>query len=69
MQESASGASPSLPGGAAYIFLSEFSGDAVSQFQFAAEKFNTLGCDALILDLRSNPGGELDITGQIAACF
>ena len=47
MQESASDAIPSLPGG----------------------KFNSLGCDTLILDLRSNPGGELDITGQIAACF
>lgn len=69
MQESASDAIPSLPDGTAYICLSEFSGDAATQFQFAAEKFNSLGCDTLILDLRSNPGGELDITGQIAACF
>ena len=69
MQESPSDAIPSLPDGTAYIGLSEFSGDADKQFQFAVEKFNSLGCDSLILDLRSNPGGELDITGEIAACF
>ena len=51
------------------MHLSEFSGDAATQFQFAAEKFNSLGCDTLILDLRSNPGGDLEITRKIAACF
>ena len=69
MTESAQDVIPSLPNGTAYLHLSEFSGNAATQFQFAAEKFNSLGCDTLILDLRSNPGGDLEITRKIAACF
>lgn len=69
MTESAQDVISSLPNGTAYLHLSEFSGDAAMQFQFAAEKFNSLGCDTLILDLRSNPGGDLEITRKIAACF
>lgn len=58
-----------LPEGTAYLSLNEFSGDAAMQFKLAVEKINALGCDRLILDLRSNPGGDLNVLTEIAGCF
>lgn len=58
-----------LPGGTAYLRLSEFNGDAALQFRLAVKKINELGCDSVILDLRMNGGGSADITAEIAGCF
>ena len=58
-----------LPEGTAYISLSGFHGNAAEQFALACARFAELGLDALILDLRNNGGGYIDVACHIAACF
>ena len=69
MTENKGDAIPFLPDGTAYLRLTAFEGDAAEQFRFAVRKFNSLGCDALILDLRCNGGGSTDVTAKIGGCF
>jgi len=42
-----------------YLKLTEFTASAVEQFQEAVEDLNSQGMEALIVDLRDNPGGLL----------
>ena len=58
-----------LPDGFAYIRLSQFYGSAASEFYRLAEKFNALQCSSLILDLRSNGGGYVNVMQNIAGSF
>ena len=51
----------------AYIKLYEFEGDAAAQFNKALEYMRTRGKTKLILDLRNNGGGLIDILLEIAS--
>ncbi len=43
-----------------YLLLTEFTESAVDQFSAAVEDLNSLGMEALVVDLRDNPGGLLN---------
>lgn len=58
-----------LPQGAAYIKLDQFYGNAVSEFCSLMEKFNSLNCTSLVLDLRGNGGGYVDVMCGISGIF
>ena len=58
-----------LPEGFAYIKLSQFYGTATSEFYKLIEKFNSMNCTSLIIDLRSNGGGYVNVMQGIAGCF
>ncbi len=58
-----------LPDGAAYIRLTQFYGSAAKEFSVLVEKFNSLSCTSLILDLRSNGGGFVSVMQEIAGAF
>lgn len=49
-----------------YIYLSEFDDVTTKQFTGAMEDLKSQGMDALILDLRDNPGGNLDVAVDVA---
>jgi len=44
-----------------YIRIYEFSGNALTRFQQALNELSAAGCQAYIIDLRNNPGGDRDI--------
>ncbi len=58
-----------LDGDTAYIRLTQFNGNAVEQFTKAMELFKQENKTNLILDLRDNGGGYVDIMQSIAAYF
>lgn len=58
-----------LPDGAAYVSLSQFYGSADKEFFALVEKFNAMNCTSLILDLRSNGGGYVDLMQKISGAF
>lgn len=62
-----SGDIAALPSDAAYITLEEFSYGADEQFKQNLEKFKEEGKKDLILDLRTNFGGSLNILQNIAS--
>ncbi len=49
-----------------YIMLYEFQGDAADGFAEALEALKAQGMEKLILDMRSNPGGSLNLVLRIA---
>lgn len=51
----------------AYLRLDEFSGNAAGEFALCLAKMKERGRTELILDLRTNGGGYLDILGDIAS--
>lgn len=53
----------------AYIRLTQFNGEAKAQFTSAMDVFRSEGKTNLILDLRANGGGYLDILCDIASYF
>lgn len=53
----------------AYISLSLFEGDAAEQFLSAMKFMESRGRTKLILDLRGNGGGYMDILTDIASCL
>lgn len=55
-----------LPEDAAVISFTRFSGNAVSQFKVAADYLKKNGKTKLILDLRGNGGGQMNILERIA---
>ncbi len=59
-----------LPSNVGYIYLSQFSNsttsDAYTEFKLVMDKFEASGCDYLILDLKGNPGGDVQIATDIA---
>jgi len=58
-----------LPGGIGYLLLSEFDRKSADEMEKALLALEKDGMKALILDLRNNPGGILDIAVQIADKF
>lgn len=54
-----------LEGNIGYISISQFSGNTYDQFKKFYDDFNNQGQKGLIIDLRSNPGGLLDIAAKI----
>lgn len=58
-----------LENGIGYIRLIEFRENTDEDFKLALEKLKKEGMDALILDLRNNPGGLLDIAVRVAENF
>jgi len=51
------------------IQLFQFATPAEQQFQEALDEFETAGVDALVLDLRDNPGGYVDTFARLASRF
>lgn len=49
-----------------YICIEEFTGDAKDAFETQLKKLTDAGMESLIIDLRNNPGGALDIVVEIA---
>ncbi len=58
-----------LPDGAAYVRLSQFYGDAANEFGKVVEKFNASSMNTLILDLRNNGGGYVNVMQSIGGYF
>ena len=54
-----------LEGKIGYIRLSEFTKTSVEQFQNAAKELKRQGMEKLVVDLRNNPGGLLDVVCDI----
>ena len=53
----------------AYIRLTQFNGNAATEFRLAMGKFKEEGKTNLVLDLRSNGGGYMSILQEIASYF
>ena len=53
----------------AYIRLSDFRENTTRDLQAAVEQLKTQEMDGLILDLRNNPGGLLDVSVSVAELF
>lgn len=49
-----------------YIRIVSFHGNAVDYFEEAIKKATDSGCKGIIIDLRNNPGGDLDVFEKIA---
>lgn len=69
LYEEASLALSYLPDGCGYLRLDQFYGTAANEFLSLVEKFNSLSCTSLILDLRSNGGGYVNVMQDIAGAF
>ena len=52
-----------------YVRLTEFRENSYTELHQALEKLRSQGADSLILDLRNNPGGLLDVAIKIAEDF
>lgn len=52
-----------------YIKISQFEGVTADQFEEKFEELKKAGAQGLILDLRGNPGGQVDIVCEIAGKF
>ncbi len=52
-----------------YVRLTEFRENSYHELHQALEKLKALGADSLILDLRNNPGGLLEVAIKIAEDF
>ncbi len=64
-----SGLIPTGPGNVAYLRIMEFSPQTYGRVKDALKTFDQAGYRAMILDLRSNPGGLLNSAVQIADLF
>jgi len=58
-----------LEGGIGYVRLIEFRQNTSEEFRRAIQKLKSQGMDALILDLRNNPGGLLDAAVKVTESF
>ena len=58
-----------LPEDFAYIRLSQFYGTAANELGVLFEKFNSYGKKSMIIDLRNNGGGYVDVMCDIAGYF
>lgn len=56
-------------GNVAYVKLFQFSEKAERDFQRAVSEFIEMGADRLVLDLRNNPGGFLEVAQGLAGWF
>ena len=55
-----------IDGSLGYIRIYEFTGKASTQFVAAVEELKGQGAQGFIVDLRDNPGGQLDVVAWIA---
>jgi len=62
-------ASQLIPGGVGYIRISRFRHNTGEQVFSALEAWNQLDLLALVMDLRTNPGGSLDAAVETAGHF
>lgn len=60
---------PQLPDKTAYMYLSQFYGYAAEEVEALISVFNAQGCTSLILDLRDNGGGFVDLMAKIGGRF
>lgn len=67
-QESVGGMSV-LPDGAAYMRLEQFYGNAPAEMAALMQKFNAENCTSLILDLRGDGGGFVDVMRDISVIY
>ncbi|MGN0806268.1 MAG: S41 family peptidase [Candidatus Coproplasma sp.] len=58
-----------LPDGAAYLRLDQFYGNAAYEMASLIEVFNQKNCTSLILDLRRNGGGYVNVMSDISAIY
>ncbi|MGN0818149.1 MAG: S41 family peptidase [Candidatus Coproplasma sp.] len=58
-----------LPDDTAYLSLSEFYGNAAGEMAELITRFNAEECKTLILDLRNNGGGSVDVLRDISGLF
>lgn len=58
-----------LPDGAAYLRLDQFYADAADEMAALIEKYNANSCTSLILDLRGNGGGYVDVMCDMSDIF
>ncbi len=65
----ADGAVEYLPDGTAYIGMSQFYGTAADEFGYLMKEFNAQNCTSLVLDLRNNGGGYVDVMQDMAGYF
>lgn len=63
------GGIPQLPEGTAYIYLSQFYGNAADEMGELFKVFKQEGCTSLILDLRDDGGGYVNVMAQIGGRF
>lgn len=63
------GAIEALPDDTAYIRFSQFAGNAAKQMELALEIFRSEGKTNLILDLRNNGGGDMEVLRGVASFF
>jgi len=59
----------SLSDSIGYLRIDSFTAEVGDEVKKCLEYFNSSGADALILDLRSNPGGLLDAAVEVSAQF
>jgi C-terminal peptidase prc len=58
-----------LPGGVGYVLFEGFSADAENEIRAALEDLKARGAKGILLDLRNNGGGLLDVAVDIASLF
>jgi len=58
-----------LDGNVGYIQVNQFSNDTYGLVQDGVKKFQAAGVNKIILDLRNNPGGEVDSAQNIASLW
>ena len=58
-----------LPEDTAYIRLTQFNGNAAAEFDGAMKRFSADGKKNLVLDLRGNGGGDMEILRSIVSYF
>lgn len=60
---------PGEGGGIGYIMITQFTSSTWSKVVEALKDYQRRGLDKLVIDLRSNPGGEINVALSIADCF
>jgi len=58
-----------MPGGIAYLRISQFTPQTAERVQAAVNSFRTAGYRAMVVDVRGNPGGLLSSVEQVADIF
>lgn len=58
-----------LPDDTAYLSFCEFSGNAAAEMAQLISRYNAAECKTLILDLRNNGGGSVDVLCNVAGLF
>jgi carboxyl-terminal processing protease len=58
-----------LQDGIGYVRITQFNEPTAEEFEKALEKLEAKGMDALVLDLRNNPGGLLESARKVASKF